>query len=113
MLVLVPAHELLFGSLDRRYHHLRGYRSRTRHLLEKAGGEVRLCRYFNPVGALGWFIVTRIIQRERLTPSVVRLSEAVAVPVGRAIERLGDPPFGRSVLAVARRGMAHEGQGST
>jgi SAM-dependent methyltransferase len=102
--VFVPAHAALFGSLDRRYGHLRRYTTRrTRLLLEGAGFRVATCRYFNPVGAIGWWIVGRVLPQQRLSPSSVWLSDRVAVPVGRALERLGPPPFGQSVLAVGVR----------
>lgn len=62
--VFVPAHRALFGSLDRRYGHLRRYTRRgTRALLEAAGFHVITCRYFNPVGAVGWWAVGRVARR--------------------------------------------------
>ena len=102
--VFVPAHQVLFGSLDRRYGHLRRYTRRaTKALLEVGGFHVAACRYFNPVGAVGWWLVGRLARRDRLSRSSVWLSEWVAVPIGRALDRLGRPPFGQSVLAVGIR----------
>lgn len=102
--VFVPAHQALFGSLDRRYGHLRRYtRRETRALLEAVGFHVSRCRYFNPVGALGWWAVGRLARRKRLSRGSVWLSERIAVPVGRALERIGDPAFGQSVVAVGVR----------
>jgi SAM-dependent methyltransferase len=102
--VFVPAHRALFGALDRRYGHLRRYtRPGTRALLEAGGFHVSTCRYFNPVGAVGWWAVGRLARGKRLSRGSVWLSERIAVPVGRALERVGDPPFGQSVLAVGVR----------
>jgi SAM-dependent methyltransferase len=104
--VFVPAHRVLFGSLDRRYGHLRRYtKGGTMALLQAADFHVSICRYFNPVGALGWWAVGRLARRGRLSRGSVWLSERVAVPVGRALERVTDPPFGQSVLAVGVRPM--------
>lgn len=102
--VFVPAHRALFGSLDRRYGHLRRYTRRgTKALLEAGGFHVAACRYFNPVGAVGWWLVGRLLRKERLSRSSVWLSERVAVPIGRTLDRVGNPPFGQSVLAVGIR----------
>jgi SAM-dependent methyltransferase len=102
--VLVPAHQALFGSLDARYGHLRRYsRAGTRALLEAACFHVTTCRYFNPVGAVGWWAVGRVARSNRLSLRSVWLSERIAVPIGRALERAGNPPFGQSVVAVGVR----------
>lgn len=102
--VLVPAHPRLYGSLDARYGHLRRYRkAEVRRVMEEAEFADVEARYFNPLGALGWFIVARAARRPRLNPSAVRTSERIAVPVGRVLERLSPPPLGQSVLATGRR----------
>jgi SAM-dependent methyltransferase len=102
--VFLPAHRALFGSLDERYGHLRRYTvPGTSELLRKTGFQVATCRYFNPVGAMGWWLAGRVLRERRLSRASVWISERVAVPVGRALERFGAPPFGQSVLAVGIR----------
>jgi SAM-dependent methyltransferase len=99
--VVVPAHPSLFGSLDHRYGHLRRYRQgEVLAALEGAGFRDVSASYFNPLGALGWLAVSRAAKRPHLTRSSVWLSEWVAVPLGRALQRLGPPPFGQSVVAT-------------
>ncbi|MDQ3946909.1 MAG: class I SAM-dependent methyltransferase [Actinomycetota bacterium] len=102
--IVVPAHPRLFGSLDRRYGHLRRYRrGDVRMALEATGFvDVSAC-YFNPVGAVGWFAVSRAAKRPHLTRTSVWLSEWLAVPLGRALRRVGPPPFGQSVVAMGRK----------
>ncbi len=105
MCILVPAHRRLYGSLDAKYRHERRYSRRDLESLMRAGGlEVVRSRYFNPVGAVGWFVAGRILRVPRISPLTLTLSERVAVPVGRALARLGPPPFGQSVIGVGRRG---------
>ena len=102
--ILVPAHPLLYGTLDARYEHFRRYRrSDVDALLTKAGFVRERLRYFNPVGAVGWFLVGRVLRPKRLSPSSVVLTERIGVPVGKLLERLGPPPFGQSVVAIGRR----------
>jgi SAM-dependent methyltransferase len=101
--MFVPAHSLLYGPLDRRYGHLRRYTvGRVRELLTEAGYTVCFARYFNPLGAVGWLLVVRLGRRLRLSRRMVLVAERVGVPVGRLLEKLGPPPFGQSVMAVAR-----------
>jgi SAM-dependent methyltransferase len=103
--VLVPAHRALFGSLDARYGHLRRYtRSAVCERMSASGFSVRRCTYFNPMGAVGWFLISRVARRPRLSRAAVVVAEGLAVPIGRALGRIGPPPFGQSVLAVGVRG---------
>ena len=102
--ILVPAHAALYGKLDRRYHHVRRYsRRQLSQVMSRAGIEVERVHYFNPIGAVGWFVFIRLLRRTRLTRMTIRLSEWVAVPVGRALERIGFRPFGQSVIGIGRR----------
>ncbi|MGH2785603.1 MAG: class I SAM-dependent methyltransferase [Actinomycetota bacterium] len=102
--ILVPAHQALFGELDKRYHHIRRYSKRmVRDRLGLAGIEVERVRYFNPLGAIGWLVFVRLLGRTRLSRSSVRLSERIAVPLGRSLELLGFHPFGQSVVGIGRR----------
>jgi SAM-dependent methyltransferase len=102
--VLVPAHQALFGSLDERYGHIRRYaRAEIAARMQDAGFQLEEASYFNPIGALGWFIVARVARRPSLDTTSVWLSEHFVVPLGRLLERLGHPPFGQSVVARGRR----------
>ncbi len=102
--ILVPAHMLLFGTLDRRHGHRRRYTARgLRRLLGASGFRPERVRYFNPVGAAGWFVAGRVLRRPSISPLAVAVADHVVVPASRALEVLGDAPFGQSVLAVGRR----------
>ena len=102
--ILVPAHHRLFGSLDEAYGHRRRYSTaQVGRLLARSGFAVDRLRYFNPVGAAGWLVMGRLLQRRTISARAVTLAEWVVVPASRALEALGDPPFGQSVIAVGRR----------
>ncbi len=99
--LLVPAHNGLFGALDRRYGHVRRYaRDEVLALLHEAGFDRARARYFNPLGAAGWWLVGRALGSAKLSRWSVWTSEHVAAPLGRLADRLGPPPFGQSVVAV-------------
>jgi SAM-dependent methyltransferase len=102
--ILAPAHEMLMSRLDRGYGHVRRYRkAEVAGLLTQAGLKLRECRYFNALGGVGWLVFVRMARREKLSRASVALTERVAVPVGRRLERAVSPPFGQSVLAIAER----------
>ena len=99
--ILVPAHSILYGALDAAYGHRRRYsRHDVESRLKNAGFRVRYARYFNPIGAIGWFLVGRVSGRGQLSRTSVALAERVAVPSGRMLERFGHLPFGQSIVAV-------------
>lgn len=102
LLLLVPAHSLLFGEVDRMIGHERRYsRAPLGKLLRSVGFDVETLRYVNPVGAVGWFVTFRLRRPQRWPRGQYRLFDRL-VPALRALDRL-PLPFGLSVWAVARR----------
>lgn len=102
LLLLVPAHPLLFGAIDRTVGHERRYRKRAlRASLEAAGFDIQELRYVNPVGAVGWFVSSRLLKQAHVPEGPLRHYDRV-VPLLRAFDRV-DVGFGLSLWAVARR----------
>lgn len=102
LFLFVPAHPLLYGSLDVKAHHVRRYRARTlRHSLAAAGFRGGWMKPMNAVGAIGWFVAGRVLRVGEVSPMTMRLTENLAVPFGRAVERWVHPPFGQSLIAGA------------
>jgi len=102
LLLLVPAHPSLFGSIDRTVGHERRYRKDgVRQLLETNGMEVVDLRLVNPLGALGWLVSSRIMRRPYVPEGPLKLYDRL-VPLLRALDRF-DIGFGLSVWAVGRR----------
>jgi SAM-dependent methyltransferase len=102
LLLLVPAHERLYGPYDRAAGHVRRYgRRKLRVACTSAGLDVVILRHVNPVGALGWFV--RItLGRGREWPSTSFAAFDRIVPLLRPLDRLR-LPFGLSLWAVAVR----------
>jgi SAM-dependent methyltransferase len=102
LLLLVPAHKWLYGGIDRGVAHERRYEKSELHdRLTGAGFEVDVLRLVNPVGALGWFVSSRLRKREEVPRGPLSLYDRL-VPLLRPLDRI-ELPIGLSLWAVARR----------
>jgi SAM-dependent methyltransferase len=101
LMLLAPAHRLLFGETDRTVDHQRRYDlAGVSRLFSDVGLEAVQLQYVNPVGAAGWFVSSRLLRRRTLSKSSLKLYEQF-VPTLRALDRLR-LPLGLSVWARAR-----------
>ncbi|MFY9588089.1 MAG: class I SAM-dependent methyltransferase [Actinomycetota bacterium] len=102
--VVVPAHQVLYGRLDEKYHHFRRYSKRgVADVFDRAGFALDSVRYFNPLGAIGWLVLVRWMASERLAPSSIWVTENIVVPLGKGLDALRFRSFGQSVVALGRR----------
>lgn len=103
LILVVPAHMALYGSIDRAIGHYRRYDKRMMADLYQAVG-LKLIRqkYINAVGALGWWFNGRVRRQETPPSGQLRLFNHV-VPILKAIERVLPVPFGISLLAVGQK----------
>jgi hypothetical protein len=101
--VLVPAHPALYGHYDAMDGHFRRYtKSRLRDVLSKSGLGVERLYRFNLVGAAGWFVQYRVLRRKIHQQGHFAVMQAM-LPALKAIESRVRPPFGLSLIAVARK----------
>jgi SAM-dependent methyltransferase len=102
LLLLVPAHQRLYGAIDRAIDHHRRYdRNGLLLRLEEAGFRVEHTAFFNRIGVLGWYLNSVLLRRSRVPAFQLRLQNLL-VPFLRA-EAVLPLPFGLSLIAVARR----------
>jgi glycosyltransferase involved in cell wall biosynthesis len=102
LLLLVPAHEWLFGAIDRAIDHQRRYeQAGLVAKLEEAGFRVEHTRFFNRLGVVGWYLNSVLLGRTRVPGFQLHLHNLL-VPFLRAESTL-PLPFGLSLIAVARR----------
>ena len=102
LLLLVPAHPALYGGIDRAVDHQRRYtKAGLSDCLREAGFTVAELRLVNPLGALGWFVSSRVLKREQIPEGPLRVYDKL-VPALRMLDRV-DVGVGLSVWAVARR----------
>lgn len=102
--LFVPARMELMSQIDRNFGHFRRYtKPGLRRVLEGAGFKIERIHYFNLTGYFGWALMFRILGREQFSTSSVRRFDRWIFPPTHALERhLLRPPFGQSLLAVAR-----------
>jgi SAM-dependent methyltransferase len=102
LLLLVPAHPSLYGGIDRTVEHQRRYtKGDLRERLLEAGFAVAELRLVNPLGALGWFVSSRVLKRNHVPEGPLKLYDKL-VPALRVLDKV-DVGLGLSVWAVARR----------
>jgi SAM-dependent methyltransferase len=103
VVLLVPGYPSLYGEFDRAVGHVRRYTpAALRQAVEAAGLQVTMLKPVNLLGGVAWWAAVRMGGRARPTPTLVKLYDRVIVPLVRASERRFDPPFGQSVICVAR-----------
>jgi hypothetical protein len=103
--LVCPAFPFAMSPVDIATGHVRRYtkRSMTR-ALNDAGLEVVEVRYANSLGLLCYYAFTSLLKKQPSTGGTMSFYDRLVVPLVRLLERaIGDrPPFGQSVVAVAR-----------
>jgi SAM-dependent methyltransferase len=105
--LLVPAMQSLYGRMDE----LAGHRSRYERvqvtsLFDELPARVLFCRFFNPIGALGWWVNNRLPHNTLEDDNIarqIRLFDRYVVPLSRAIDRLSRGFFGQSLACLATK----------
>jgi SAM-dependent methyltransferase len=104
LVLLVPAYQFLYGTVDRSLKHCRRY-SRKGLIAKLQHTDFRiehLC-YMNLLGVFGWFYNNRLVHRkEESTKQVVFFDRAI-VPWLSRIEKRVRPPFGLSLVSISRK----------
>jgi hypothetical protein len=101
--VLVPAFQELFGSLDHELGHLRRYtRINLSRRMSEAGFKVERAFYFNLIGTVGWWVNARLRKVPRIPVEQLRYFDTL-VPILRLEDRV-PLPFGQSVIAIGAVG---------
>ena len=103
LVVLVPAHMELYSDLDRNLGHHRRYTKETlAERFREAGFTVEQSRYFNWVGAVGWYLFGRVLGRPHITKTAVHGYRVLGRL--RALEERYAFGFGLSTIVVGRKG---------
>jgi 2-polyprenyl-3-methyl-5-hydroxy-6-metoxy-1,4-benzoquinol methylase len=105
LVLLVPAHRKLFGTLDEAVGHHRRYSGQdVRALLGEAGLRVEQQIFVNATSIPGWYLNGTILKRRSVPGMQARIANLL-IPLYRLEQKLG-LPFGLSIIAVATRDVA-------
>jgi SAM-dependent methyltransferase len=105
LFVYVPAHQFLFGSMDRKVGHYRRYHKKgLRRGLEAAGFRVETLRYADSLGVAATLAYNLLGDREgSINPASLRLYDRWVFPLSRLADRLFHPFLGKNLYAYARK----------
>jgi SAM-dependent methyltransferase len=110
LILVVPAHQALYGSMDRLAGHVRRYSRRGLvDLLRVQGFTPLRVRHFNCVGGLAWYLNAKLVRVRHLSsPAVngqIRIFGTLVLPVARVADMIACRalrlPFGQSLVVVA------------
>lgn len=107
LLLFVPAGQYMYGSLDVALGHFCRYEKRGLDAkVREAGFDIVKSTYMNLAGIPGWWLNSRVLQREILPTGQLQLFNALA-PLFIAFERIlrkwWDAPIGQSVLCIGKK----------
>jgi hypothetical protein len=103
LILIVPAHAWLYGSMDSSIGHCRRYtKAMLKQKLDAAGFQTIQLKYINLLGAVGWFINGKLLKRKTPPADQLKLLNRW-IPLLQKAETIIKPPFGISLLAIARK----------
>lgn len=103
LILLIPAHQFLFGEIDKAIDHFRRYdKSKICSRLKEIGFKIEISKKINFLGALGWFIAGKIMKDAVVKKGNIKIFNLLA-PVFLRLENVIEPPIGTSILIVAQK----------
>lgn len=102
-LIIVPSLMWLYSILDYEGGHFRRYTKEEMVMkLKIAGFKIEKAFYINVAGALGWYTIHVLMKKRIYSPGTFSLYNSL-VPAFKFCENIISPPFGLSVVVVARK----------
>ncbi len=103
VILLVPAHQFLYGEIDKSIDHFRRYnKSEIGKRLEEIGFRIVESRRLNFLGAVGWFMAGKILKETVVKKGNIKIFNLIA-PIFLKLESLVEFPVGISVLLIAEK----------
>lgn len=103
LVLIVPAEQALFSSLDKRMGRVRRYEQAD--LIAKlAGAGLRIERFmrFNPLGAIGWFVAGKILRMKTLSDTSTSMARW-SLGLAKWMDGMRFFKFGSAYIIAARR----------
>lgn len=103
VIILVPAHNFLYGSYDKNVgHFLRYTKNVLKEELSESGLKAVSMEYCNKLGAFGWFVNSRLLKKGTAPKQQVKLMNA-ATPFLGIFDKLIPGDFGMSLICIAKK----------
>jgi len=103
LLLVVPAHKILFSAFDKKLlHHRRYSKKELVDKLKGAGFSVEKVEYMNSLSAIGWFINFRLFRKKSMPVFSIIVADKLIFLVS-FIEKYLKIPFGLSLFVVAKK----------
>jgi len=104
LILVCPAFPFAMSPVDIATGHVRRYTKRSMsEALTDAGLEIVSIRYANSLGLICYYAFTSVMKRQPKIGGTISFYDRLLVPIIRVLERIvGRPPFGQSVVAIAR-----------
>jgi SAM-dependent methyltransferase len=103
VIIVVPAFQWAMSPADVATGHVRRYTKKTmRAAMDAAGLEILKLHYANTFGLVGYVLTTKILRLMPGPGKIVWVYDRFVAPLTRFAERVVTPPFGQSVVAIAR-----------
>lgn len=103
LILHVPAHPFLYGSIDASIGHFRRYEiKKLINNLRSSGFEICKTKRLNFIGAVGWFIVGKFFKDSEVKETKISIFNFIS-PIFLLLENIFEPPFGTSILIIARK----------
>jgi ubiquinone/menaquinone biosynthesis C-methylase UbiE len=103
VVLVCPAFPFAMSPVDVATGHVRRYTKRSMSAaLTAAGLQVETVRYANSLGLVCYYTFTSLLRKAPSRGATMTIYDRLVVPLVQLLERAVRPPFGQSVLAVAR-----------
>lgn len=103
LIILVPSYNNLYNKFDEELGHCRRYTIKSlSKLFIKNDFEILNTRYFNLIGILGWFFSGKILKKEIIPASQMKIYNKM-VPIWRTIDKLTGNRIGLSTVVIGKK----------
>jgi len=108
LILLVPAHQFIFGTLDDEVGHYKRYcKADIVRFSEQNDLNLLKNYYFNSIGAVGWFVNYKLLKRKNTNEGdgnfQVNFFDKYIVNIVRLLESVIRPPFGISLISILEK----------
>lgn len=103
LILLVPAHEVLFSKIDSMIGHFRRYNKKSiSSKLKNSNFSILQSMELNFLGAIGWFLAGKIFGDVDVSENKIKIFNFFA-PLVLPLENIIEPPIGTSILIIAQK----------